>query len=1164
MSKRKWHHPEVPAGERVTKVWRSAGELEDTPALRQWVDREFPRAAESMRDEDDRESTRRDFLKVMGASTALAGFGLAACRRPVDLIVPFVDAPEWVIPGKPLYYASSMPSAGGATPLMVTTYEGRPTKLEPNRIHTEGGGTDSFVQASVLDLYDPARSRDFLSKGSKISRDEAIKNLSGLVKSGKVGFVFGEDDSATRTRLRKDLAAKYTGAKFYSYEALAGQGRKASVEATFGSGAEVVTDFTKAKRILSVDCDFLELDRQGSVKGFYDLRHVNGRDYSKDAVANAGNMNRLYMAEPTYSLTGGLADHRAPLAPSQVGRFLAQVAQELGVAVDNIPGGKFDGDKAKWIAECVKDLKSARGEAVVLLGSRYAKELHDLAFLINQKLGAYGKTLKAVQTEKAGLGDVAGLVRDIDAGNLDTVILLTPANPLLENPTVELSDSKKVSLADALGKVKVVQWGTSLNATANAADLHIPAAHYLESWGDTYSSTGVYTVVQPMILPLYGGITELELLSGLLADQVELHDSMADAKAVSPGYYAVRKTFKGISKASGERAEVASFKKLLREGFLADSSYSDITGGAKQVSVPALKEVSAPTEKGLDIIFQTDASLKDGRYINNAWLQEAPDPVSKVCWDNALYMSPETAKNLGIYEELVKLEKASQAWWGFGSDIKKTDVPEEGEGPSLYAPMASVTVNGKELEAPVIVSFGMADNVVAVALGYGQAYDQHFGDQFKGGNPSFYDGSAITPQNVSSVGVNTGFDAYPLRGTSDYFTTGAVVSRSKSGNTYKMARTQEHHSMYGRAIAREISTMDDEYGGHKTDFAGQLKKVQKQGMDSHAPENISLYKPEGAKDPNDPDKRLPHLSDKSHQWAMSIDLSVCNGCNACLVACQAENNIPVVGKTQVAMGREMHWIRMDRYFAAPDEKKAEGKDEWLTAPEMIPQPVACVQCESAPCETVCPVNATVHTEDGLNSMAYNRCIGTRYCANNCPYKARRFNFFDYNKRNPVIHKNLYKGPLGEKQVGDSKHLQRNPNVSVRMRGVMEKCTYCVQRLQTAKIEAKQNTKKKALAGAGSVNTEVSPQDLMSKTDAVRVACQDACEAGAIVFGNLLDPKSTIRRIKDENNKIINDRAYDLLNYIGTRPRTSYLARVKNPNQDMPGAKLVGRATIHMH
>lgn len=386
--------------------------------------------------------------------------------------------------------------------------------------------------------------------------------------------------------------------------------------------------------------------------------------------------------------------------------------------------------------------------------------------------------------------------------------------------------------------------------------------------------------------------------------------------------------------------------------------------------------------------------------------------------------------------------------------------------------------------------------------------------------------------------------------------------------------------MYGRAIAREISTQAKiDSHGHEIPFDEQLKKVRKQGMDSHMPENISLYKPHG-REPKVGEDGKPlkdefgdvilkdHLADESHQWAMSIDLSVCNGCNACLVACQAENNIPVVGKTQVAMGREMHWIRMDRYFAAPDEKMvkndADGDDDWVTGPEMIPQPVACVQCESAPCETVCPVNATVHTEDGLNAMAYNRCIGTRYCANNCPYKARRFNFFDYNKRNPLLHKNLYKGPFGEKSVGDAKHLQRNPNVSVRMRGVMEKCTYCVQRLQTAKIEAKKVTKQKALATNGSVAARVNEKDLMGATDKVRVACQDSCEAGAIVFGNLKDPNSTIRRIKKENNEILLDRGYDLLNYIGTKPRTSYLARVKNPNPAMPGSNLIGRATINMH
>ncbi|WP_018969810.1 TAT-variant-translocated molybdopterin oxidoreductase [Rubritalea marina] len=1154
MSKRKWQHPEIPANEASTKVWRSAGELEDTHGLRQWLEREFPRAAETMIDEDDRETSRRSFMKVMGASTALAGFGLAACRRPEELIVPYVNAPEWVIPGKPLYYASSIPTAGGAVPAVVTNYQGRPTKLEPNRIHPGNDGQSAFDQASILDLYNPARSRDFLNKGQKVSRATAEKQLAEWTASGKVGFVFGEDDSATRTHLRGELAQKFAGAKFYSYEALAGAGRKASNEAIFGAGAELVADYAQAKAILSLDSDFLELDKQGPVKGFYDRRHVNGRNYDKDAVQNKKNLNRLYVAEPTYSLTGGMADHRAPVAPSQIGRFLAQLASELGVSVA-IPGGKFTGKKEKWVKECAKDLAKHRGEALVLLGSRYDKELHDLAHLVNVKLGAYGKSLNAVKTQKAGLANAEQLVADINAKALDTVILLTPANPVLENE----------ALTEALSKVKIVQLGLRLNASANAADLHVPAAHYLESWGDSFTSSGVYTIVQPMILPLYGGVSELELLLALRDGK--LHDS--NTSALSPAYTAVRKTFDStVHPVTGAKAAEAAWMKLLREGFLKGSQYA-LASVVAAPPVPALKAQAEPSAKALDIVYSTDGSVFDGRYIDNAWLQEAPDPISKVCWDNAIYLAPETAKDLGIYEELVELEKKGAAWWaslGFDDrDLKKSDVPEEGEGPSLFAPVAKITINGKTLEAPVIVAFGMAANVISISLGYGQGYDEHFASEFKNGGISYnQDGKG----NVSSVGVNAGFNAYPLRGGVDYFAQGASIARAENGATYKMARTQEHHSMYGRALAREISTAEDKLT-HK-DYAAQIKGVQKQGMDSHIPENMSLYKGVTNGGPITSGlagrEEKPNLFDKSQQWAMSIDLNVCNGCNACLVACQAENNIPVVGKTQVAMGREMHWIRMDRYFAAPDlDQYPEGTDEWEKSPEMIPQPVACVQCESAPCETVCPVNATVHSEDGLNTMAYNRCIGTRYCANNCPYKARRFNFFDYNKRNPLIHKNLYKGPMGVKQEGDSKSLQRNPNVSVRMRGVMEKCTYCVQRLQSAKIEAKKLAKQEALAVAGgSTKATITAEKLMPKTDSVRVACQDACDAGAIVFGNLLDPKSMISRIKDENNKIINDRAYDLLNYIGTRPRTSYLARVKNPNTNMPGKEYVGKATVHMH
>ena len=529
----------------------------------------------------------------------------------------------------------------------------------------------------------------------------------------------------------------------------------------------------------------------------------------------------------------------------------------------------------------------------------------------------------------------------------------------------------------------------------------------------------------------------------------------------------------------------------------------------------------------------------DGRWIDNGWLQEAPDPISKLTWDNAALIAPLTAKNLGIYDLIISPEPVTRV---LGVESTYGRSYPDGEGGSRRSPMIRVVVNGATLDIPVLISFGQAENTLVIPLGYGQGCDDD--DELKR--------STANAAHVGRVGVNRGFNAYPLRNAgSPYFATGATAK--KTAAVYSIAVTQEHSAMYGRALAREISTNEDVKLGS---FEHQLANVKKQGNDAHAPPNLPLYQQKGSATwhPDKDGKAPDFLSDTLHQWGMAIDLSACMGCNACLVACQAENNIPIVGKEQVAKGREMHWIRMDRYFATQKDNDFDADN-----PALVPQPVACLQCELAPCETVCPVNATVHTEDGLNAMAYNRCIGTRYCANNCPYKVRRFNFFDYNKRNPLIAHNLYKGPLGEKQVGEAPHLQRNPNVTVRMRGVMEKCTYCVQRLKDAVIRQKRGPKQEALA-AGKPSTEmtVTAETLRIPVDSVRTACQDACPATAITFGNLLDEeKSALGRAKRL------ERSYDLLNYIGTRPRTSYLARVKNPNPDMPDARFIGKATIHM-
>lgn len=1105
MSKRIWQHPEASADD-STVSWRGIGQLEDTPAFRTWMDREFPQGVAEMSDEADMETSRRSFLKLMGASTALAGFGMAACRRPESYIVPYNKAPEWVIPGKATYYASSMPRPTGATPLVVTTFEGRPTKVAVNTLHPDASGTDAFAQASVLDLYSPSRSRTVLKQGKPGSIDELQVLFAEIATnaSAKVGFVFGRDVSPSRSRMVKELSAKYSSAKFYAYEAFEGSSDK-----ILGSGIRQVADFDKADKVLSLDCDFASLDSQGPTAPFFNRRKPEGADYA--SKADASSMNRLYSVESAFSMTGGMADHRLRVAPSQLLGIAAHVARKLGLngLVSQVAPIE-DAKQISWLDAMVEDLKASAGKSVVLAGSRLPEQVQAIALAINEKLGNIGaeKPLRLVRTEAQDLGDLASLQADLDGGAIDTLVLLSPGNPIYDAP----SDA---NFAESFAKAKtVIHSGPRTDATALASTWHIPSTHYLESWSDTRTAYGVYSVVQPMILPLYDRcVSELEILSALLSDDGKIVSGEGEKGEPSPAYDVVKKTFEAIGGTS-----TGAWKKLLRNGFHADSTYETVAANVPSAPV-------APIEKaeGYDVIFATDASVFDGRWIDNAWLQEAPDPISKMSWDNAALIAPQTAKDMGIYDEIVALE----TWNGATGP--------DGEGEHRTGPMINVTVGGKVLEIAVMISFGQAENTIVIPLGYGQGFDKE--DEFDRGQKD--------TGTVGLVGVNSGFNAYPLRtAATAYYATGASVA--KTGRRYPIACVQEHHAMYGRALAREISTIDS--GDQKGGFEKQLHNVAKQGMDAHAPKNISLYKTE-AKDGK------PLLSDPLHQWAMTIDLSSCMGCNACLVACQAENNIPIVGKSQLARGREMHWIRMDRYYAVDKENDFDPGN-----PSLVPQPVACVQCESAPCETVCPVNATVHTEDGLNAMAYNRCIGTRYCANNCPYKARRFNFFDYNKRNPLVAHNLYKGPFGEKQVGTAPHLQRNPNVSVRMRGVMEKCTYCVQRLKDAKIRQKRGQKQEALA-AGKVSTdmEVKTSTLRIPVDSVKVACQEACPAGGIEFGNLLDDdKSKMVRAKNS------DRNYDLLNYIGTKPRTSYLARVKNPNDKMPDAKFVGKATIHMH
>ncbi|MCB1205581.1 MAG: TAT-variant-translocated molybdopterin oxidoreductase [Verrucomicrobiae bacterium] len=1094
--KRKWHHPSEQEASRIQ--WRSLGELENTTEFQGWLEREFPQGAQEL--ELD-ENSRRGFLKLMGASTALAGFGVS-CSRPLERLVPYNDHVEWVIPGKALYYSTAKPRLGGlgCDPLVVTTHEGRPTKVDGNRLHPAvGGGSSAFTQASVLDLYDQDRSRGFRKEGKPVARQEFeesfLKPFRESKSGAKLGVLLSESTSPTRKSLLEGLAKSAPGVRFFTYEALASGGAREVASALYGPGVLPVVSLSGARRLLSLDCDFLGHDTVGEDSGaeFAATRNPELKD----------DMGRLYAVESAFTLTGGQADHRYRLAASQVLPVAALVAKEIGAALgDAALVSLADAVVSRlvpqvynqpWIKECAADLAASKGKSLVLAGSRQSEEVHTLVAAVNRALGAYGPHISLVNHALPKFESVSALSEAIDKGEVETLVVLNEGDIAFDAPS-DLNLADKLSPKAAGAKLKaLVHVGNRINETARRATWHVPGGHYLEAWGDHFSLSGVYSVQQPMINPLWGGYSVDRFL---LALQQEDDSSGALLGKVKATYAAL-----------GGKDWTAT----LRDGFSkeiklpAGNFTGDPAAGTSRLAKAPIDDF--PHAEGLEVVLTVSSSVYDGRFANNGWLQESPDPITKLTWDNAALISFSTAAELGLED----------------GDLVEFEVPNT--EPEL------------KMQAPVLRSPGHADYAVSLALGY-------YGD---------------LAQDTASRGV--GFNAYPFMTSARPYVVTKVLA-TKLGRKHELALTAEHYSMEGRAIAREGTV---EMLKENASFA------QTQGMDHHIPENVSLYKGVNYLEGEVPGGPVVGVMsghefrvDPHHQWAMTVDLNTCTGCNACVIACQAENNIPIVGKKQVLAGREMHWIRMDRYFTSPKDKETvsqrgtvfdyiSGAESIKDEPgrrkidddqvEMIPQPVACQQCESAPCETVCPVNATVHTSDGLNAMTYNRCIGTRYCANNCPYKARRFNYYDYNKR-PLAQIEL--GPLAPAagNATTSQKLQKNPNVTVRMRGVIEKCTYCVQRLNVAKIAAKAVARDSA--------------DVQVKANSVTVACQDACSANAITFGNLKAEGDKIHAAKN------NPRNYDLLKYIGTRPRTSYLARIKNPNPKMPGAEFVGTVTSQMH
>ncbi|MGH8018004.1 MAG: TAT-variant-translocated molybdopterin oxidoreductase [Opitutaceae bacterium] len=1074
--KRVLTHPEPSRAEQTgPRYWRSLEELQHTPGFKEYVAREFPEGASEL-DEVD----RRHFFKIMAASFAFGGFALAGCRRPEANILAYAKTPEHAIPGLPLYFASAFPLRKSAIPIVVETHTGRPTKIEGNPSYeATGGATDLIAQASILDLYDPDRSNAHRKGSARATVAEINDLLAGIAgrfggaQGAGLAFLAEQSSSPTRTRLVRALKARFPRAIWAEYEPVDGTGAERVATAFAGRPAKVNYAFASAARVLAVDADFVQTE-DGHVQ--YARAFAAGRR----VPAATDSMNRLYAVESALTLTGGMADHRLRLSSGQMTAFLAQIALAVGVPGQPALGALAAGSPAdaKWVEACAADLTAHRGSSLVMAGSHLPEAAHAIALLINQRLENLNRTVFVLGTDDepaAGIGDVAAAIRN---GAVQTLFVLG-GNPVYTAPV----DLDWAALQKSVPEV--VRLGYHEDESSEGAAWHLSAAHYLESWGDARTAEGVVVPVQPMIMPLFGGLTEIEVLARILGEQ-----------APDP-YGQVVATISGLL---GENAG-DGFKKFLHDGVLEGSGYAAINrinAGAAAAFIANAPAPVSPSSSALEVRFCPDLKIDDGRFNNNGWLQECPDPITKLTWDNSIIVSPRLAAGLGIVAANAALQIIR----------KNPNAQEIGRQTAHYA---EVTVNGRTVKGSVHIQPGLVNYTVILPLGFGRT-------------------------KTGRIGTGAGFNAYSVR-TSDglSFAQGGTI-KVVDGETVRLASTQEHWSMEGRALVREANL--DDYKEHP-DFVDQL------GMGSHTPNPYGkdaqmpltekiVKSPRGQSLYEHPnlDGSTRGAIDGIHQWGMSIDLNTCTGCNACVVACQSENNIPIVGRDQVRRGREMHWIRLDRYYSDGRTLGAAfggpQNSEIPEDPQVSLQPVACLHCETAPCESVCPVNATIHDEEGLNVMAYNRCIGTRYCANNCPYKVRRFNFFDFNQRQID---QLYMGPAGEHGMPELVQMSKNPDVTVRMRGVMEKCTYCVQRIQEAKIHAKVRARDSA--------------DVAVRDGEVKTACQQVCPTNAIVFGNLLDPESAVSRMKAY------DRDYPLLGYLNTRPRTTYLARLRNPNKTMP-------------
>ncbi|MFQ5525630.1 MAG: TAT-variant-translocated molybdopterin oxidoreductase [Thermoanaerobaculia bacterium] len=990
-------------GSHGRQFWRSLDELAGDPDFRELIHREFPAFSAEWPDG----VSRRRFLQLAGASLALGG--LTACtRQPPEKIVPFVEQPENLVPGKPLHYASSLDFDGWAQPVLVESHAGRPTKIEGNPEHPASlGATDIFAQAAILGLYDPDRSQVVKQLGRISSWTAFLADAtSTLVALGAFGDVklrvlTGQTTSPTLIREIRRLLAEHPAARWHQYSAAGSEPAIAGAKLAFGRPLESRYRFDRARVVVSLDSDFLT-QGAGTVRyarEFMDARRVHT---SEDAQSTEA-MNRLYAIESTFTATGATADHRLPVPAVRFEAAVVALAAAVGVPAVEAAENLGDG-VGHWIESAAEDLIHHRGASVVVPGDCCPPAVHALAHAINEHLGNLGTTVElrtpSLVTDDLGTESLVELATAMDAGEVD-MLIVAGANPVFDTPA-------DLDFRAAMYKVaNCIHFGLYEDETAAFCQWHVPQAHDLESWGDARSFDGTATLRQPLIEPLYDGKSPIEFFAALSGAEI------TNAREILEASW--RQGWSESGEISASDFETR-FRRAVHDGFVAESAPSP---EAATVDLQAVTEaLGSASDPGTDaIVFRPDPTIYDGRYANNGWLQECPKPLTKLTWDNAAIIGPGMASRLGLANE----------------------------------DLVALAVDGRNLELPVWIQPGQPDRTVTVHLGYGRTRSGRVGD-------------------------GAGANVYRLRGSTAPWL--APVTLTRRDGAKPLASTQLHNNIeleseaaHDRHLVRTASLdhfrEDPEFAKHMGHAAG---------------ENVSLY---------------PDFEYNGYAWGLSIDLGSCTGCNACVVACQSENNIPVVGKEQVALGREMHWLRIDRYF--------EGD---LDAPEVHHQPVMCMHCEQAPCEVVCPVAATTHSSEGLNEMTYNRCVGTRYCSNNCPYKVRRFNFLLYQD---------FETPVAK--------LMRNPDVTVRSRGVMEKCTYCVQRINQARIASERERRK-------------------IRDGEIVTACQQACPTRAIVFGDINDPDSEVSKRK------ASPRDYGILEELATKPRTTYMAALHNPNPDL--------------